>query len=494
MENMCQVLNLMEKQTAGRRVIRYMQGTEVLDIYGEEFFRMIRRQACILRSKGAAGKHVGIIGRNSYLWLVNFCAIFQAGAVAVLLDRNLTDEALAEVADRVDLSMILYDTSTAETVQQREVLADLQLLSMEEMEKETVSVDNAEAAGASLGITQGPEELSCIFFTSGTTVKSKAVMLSARAMAASVCTHVNDQDFNAFLAVMPFHHLSGFVTVMNAMYLGAEICIGEDMKYFYRYLEYMKPDYVFVVPSMLQLLARKLKNGGDNGCKLGWNLRLINCGGAAFCPEFLQMLLDRKITVVQGYGASEAGGIGFFWKMTPERPDTLGKAPDEMSVRIENDELYLKSDSLMMGYYDDPEETAKVLRDDWYATGDLCREDAYGYLYLTGRRKNLIILSNGENVSPEEIENRLQLHEEIEEIMVGVEQNLIVASVFPHYPAGNTENQKTDIREAVQKIVDDYNGNSPLYKQIQKLYFLDRPFEKNAAGKMIRHQTTGGKE
>ena len=493
MENMCQVLDLMEKQTAGRRVIRYMQGTEILDMDGETFFGMIRRQAHILRSKDAAGKHIGIIGRNSYLWLVNFCAVFQAGAVAVLLDRDLTGEALAELVDRVNLSMILYDSSAADTVQQMVSSADIQLLSMEQMADTPFLSDRDAYEGISVGITQSPDELSCIFFSSGTTVKSKAVMLSARAMAASVCTHVNDQDFKAFLAVMPFHHLSGFITVMNAMYLGAEICIGEDMKYFYRYLKYMQPDYVFLVPSMLQMLARKLKNGGDNGCKLGWNLRLINCGGAAFCPEFLQMLLDRKITVVQGYGASEAGGIGFFWKMTPDRPDTLGKAPDEMSVRVKNGELYLKSASLMMGYYDDPGETAKVLRDGWYATGDLCREDEDGYLYLTGRRKNLIILANGENVSPEEIENRLQVYEEIEEIMVGVERNLITATVFPHYPAGSMEKEKEDVRAAIEKIVDVYNGDSPLYKQVQKLHFLDRPFEKNAAGKMIRHYGREGK-
>ncbi|MDD7389024.1 MAG: class I adenylate-forming enzyme family protein [Lachnospiraceae bacterium] len=492
MENICQVLNLMEKRTKGRRVIRYMKGTEVLDINGEEFFKMIRRHAHILKSKGVTGKHVGIIGKNSYLWLVNFCAVFQAGAVAVLLDRDLGNEELAELVSRVDLSVILYDASTEDAVQRMVCPMQVEILDMEEMASGKIHMDSNKVDEVSWEMTQKPEELSCIIFTSGTTMRNKAVMLSARAMAASVCTRVNGKIFKSLLAIMPFHHLSGFITVMNAMYLGAEICIGEDIKYFYRYLKYMQPDYVFVVPSMLQLLVKKLKNGGQNGCALGWNLRLITCGGATFCSDFLQMLQERKITVMQGYGASEAGGIGILWEMTSKRPDTLGKPPAEMSVRIENEELYLKSDSLMMGYYDDPEETEKVLRDGWYATGDLCRIDGDGYLYLTGRRKNLIILPNGENISPEEIENKLRNCEEIEEIMIDVEGNFIAAKVFPYYPAGSTEEQKAGIREKIGKIIEAYNGNLPLYKQVMKVHFFDRPFEKNTAGKIIRYHIAEG--
>ncbi len=483
-DTMGRVLELLEQRLAGRRVIRYMAGTEVMEVSAEEFFDRIRKRARVFTARGLGGKHIGIMGRNSCEWLVNFCAIFRAGAVGVLLDRELDPEVIAELAVRVNLAAILYDHSTEERVLQADVPRMLQKIAMDGSgDGEYLRRD----LPAALECEPGPEEMACIFFTSGTTVKSKAVMMSARAMAASVCTNVNSRHFEALLAVMPFHHLAGFVTVMNALYLGAEVCIAEDLKYFYRYLTYMKPDYAFLVPSMLQMLARKLKNGGLYGSRLGWNLKLIDCGGAVFCAEFLQMLLDHGITIMQGYGASEAGGIGFFWEMTPDRPDTIGKPPAGLEVKIIDGEMFLRSESVMMGYYDDPEETAKVLHDGWYATGDLCREDEEGYLYLTGRRKNLIILSNGENVSPEEIETKLKLCcEDIEEIMVGVEGSLITAHVFPHVPPGSSESGMERIRNEVRRAVEQYNDQSPVYKQVRKLYFLDKPFTKNTAGKIIR--------
>lgn len=317
-------------------------------------------------------------------------------------------------------------------------------------------------------------------------------MMSGRGMIASVCTRLNSQKFEALLAVMPFHHMAGFITILNTLYLGAEVCIAGDLKYFYRYLKEMKPDYIFVVPSMLKMLARKLKKAGPNGKFLGWNLHIISCGGAAFYPEFLQMLRDQNITVLQAYGASEAGAIGFLWEMTPDRPNTIGKPTAGLEAKIVNGELYLRSESVMVGYYKDAKETEKVLCDGWYATGDLCRTDEKGYFYLVGRRKNLIILSNGENVSPEEIETKLCNYEEIKEIMVGVEQNLITAAIYPDYQEGISEESKWKVRERIEKKIAEYNGNSPVSKQIRKVIFFEEPFAKTAVGKMIRHSVTGG--
>ena len=489
-DNMCQVLDLLEKRLAGRRVIRYMKGTETIDVFAEQFFERIRRRSCLFKSRGLDGKHIGIIGKNSCEWLVNYCAIFRAGAVAVLLDRELDAEAIKELAERVDLDAVLFDASTEEQIRMAVLPEHVQMLSMDESQDEDTLQDSRRI---SFKINRRPEELACIFFTSGTTVKSKAVMMSESAMAAGTCNHLMDGiNFKALLAVLPFHHLSGAGTLMNTLYLGAEICIAEDLKYFYRYLTYMKPDYVMLVPSMLQMLARKLKNGGPNGSLLGWDLKIIGCGGAAFCPEFLQMLTERKITVLQGYGASEAGNIGFLWEMTPEHPDTIGKPSPELEIKIVEDELFLRSRSVMMGYYGDREETEKVLCDGWYATGDLCRMDEEGYLYLTGRRKNLIILSNGENVSPEAVESRLQVCGDIEEIVVSVEGNLIIATVFPRFMPDGSEESREKIKARIKKAVEQYNADSPVYKQIQKLYFRDEPFAKTASGNIVRHNMTGG--
>lgn len=313
-------------------------------------------------------------------------------------------------------------------------------------------------------------------------------MMSEQGLTAGICHRINDRGFRSLLAVLPFHHLSGFSSALNALYLGAEVCIATDIKYFYRYLECMKPDYVFVVPSMLRMLARKLKNGGPNGRNLGWDLHLINCGGAEFRPEFLQMLLDRDITVLQGYGASETGAIGFLWEMTPDRPDTIGKPPAEMQIKIIDGELYVKSDAVMTGYYGDEEETAKVLHDGWYATGDLCRIDEEGFLYLTGRRKNLIILANGENISPEEIERKLYQCDDISEVIVCAEGELITAQVYPAYPEECTGLEKEQIQEKIRGEIGQYNRIEPVYRQIMKIHFLEEPVGKTSSGKVLRRR------
>ena len=243
---------------------------------------------------------------------------------------------------------------------------------------------------------------------------------------------------------------------------------------------------------MLPVLVRKLQKGGIHGESLGWNLHMIHCGGAAFRPEFLQIFLEHDITVLQGYGASEAGGIGFMWEMTPDRPDSIGKPPAQMQVKIVDGELYLKSESVMMGYYGDQEGTERVLHDGWYATGDLCREDADGYLYLEGRKKNLIILSNGENVSPEEIETKLYCCKEIQEVMVGVEKDMLMAAVYPEYSAQSSEDSRQSVRKKIEKAVEQYNEKAPSYKQIRQIRFMEEPFVKTAVGKLIRKRIAEG--
>lgn len=478
-QNMKQVLEILKKKTDGKRLIRYMEEQKVLEVSSRHFFEQVQEEALMLEAQGLAGKQVGIIGRNSWRWLVSFCGIFQAGAVAVLLDRELEPKMIEKLAERVELAAICFDKSVEEKIEAAELPETVKKILMGKKRKRVREFNpSAEQKG---------EDLACIFFTSGTTAESKAVMISQQGLVASICSEVNDRPFQALLSVLPFHHLSGFVTAMNAMYLGAEVCLGTDLKYFYRYLERMRPDYVCVVPSMLQLLARKLKKGGDNGRLLGWNLHMIHCGGATFCPEFLQLFQDRKITVVQGYGASEAGGIGFMWEMHPDRPDTIGKPPEEMEIKIVDGELFLHSASVMMGYYNDTEATSAVLCDGWYATGDLARQDEEGYLYLTGRKNNRIILSNGENVSPEEIETRLYACKEICEVVVGVENRMITAFVFP-------EKEGEGIRCRIRGAIEEYNKQVPLYRQVQDVRFMDKPFAKTTGGKILRRGMTGGKE
>lgn len=472
--NMPQLLTALESHTADRVFLKYMEGTLVHDVAAPDFFDLVRVYAAALSEQGLGGRHIGIMGANRVQWLAGFCAVFYVGGVAVLLSPDLNSRELADRAAQADVDGLLFDNTLSETVRGADLPAGFV----------SIDLDDCAPAGATPVMAQpGPEALACILFTSGTTAAAKAVMLSHRAMVAGVCHNVIGHPFTAQLAILPFHHVAGFASVLNTWYLDAVACLGRDFKYLYRYLEHMKPDYTLTVPSILQVILHKLKKGGPNGRELGWNLHLIGCGGAKFQPEVIHFLNDRGIRVLQSYGATEAGGLGFDWEMTPDCRNTMGKPCPEIETKIVDGELYLRSDSVMMGYYKDPAATAEVLKDGWYATGDLCQQDEDGYLYLLGRKKNLIILSNGENVSPEQIETALAACEEIEEVLVGVENDRISATVFPAAP---------ESRKRIEAYIDDYNRSVPFYRQVQCLHFSDKPFAKTEIGKMIRRSVTGG--
>lgn len=475
--NMPQLLTALEAHTADRVFLRYMEGTQVHDVAAPDFFDLVRGFAALLARKDLEGRHIGIMGANRVQWLAGFCAVFCVGGVAVLLSPDLNSGELAQRVEQADVQGLLHDEALSGIVRDGRLPADFVSLSLDQV---------VSHSGSTLSVPDpDPEELACILFTSGTTAASKAVMLSQRAMVAGVCHNVIGHPFAAQLAILPFHHVAGFASVLNTWYLDGVACLGRDFKYLYRYLEYMKPDYTLTVPSILQVILRKLKKGGPNGRALGWNLHLIGCGGAKFQPEVIQFLNDQNIRVLQSYGATEAGGLGFDWEMTPDCRNTMGKPCPEIETKIVDGELYLRSASVMMGYYKDPVGTAQVLKDGWYATGDLCEQDGDGYLYLRGRKKNLIILSNGENVSPEQIETALAACDAIEEVLVGVEDDRICATIYPGSP-------EPGVRSRIEDYIDDYNRSVPSYRQVQRLHFSDRPFAKTEIGKMIRRSVTGG--
>lgn len=481
--NMLQVLMLLEKKLEGHRLFRYLCEDGIQEVYAEKFFSDIRSRARCIADRGFERCRIGIMQKSSYDWIVNFCAVFYIGGSAVLLDYETDAETLKNNAERTDMEAVICDNELKERAGSAQITHIMTEDTFSEYKNET---------DFPAYIEKEPDDLACIFFTSGTTAVSKAVMISERALSAGLCHRINDRPFHTLLSVLPFHHISGFSSVLNALYLGKEVCLAVDPKYFFVCMEKMKPDYVFVVPSMLRMIARRLKNGGKNGHLIGWDLHLINCGGAAFRPEFLQMLLDRGITVLQGYGASETGAIGFLWEMTPQRPDTIGKPPEEMKAKIVDGELFLKCQGMMSGYYDDPQATEQVLKDGWYATGDLCRIDEEGFYYLTGRRKNVIILSNGENISPEEIESRLYRCSRIKEVLVYARGEFLAADIFPDYPAQYTDAEQEEVCSQIRNDIKEYNRSVPVYRQIRKIYFSENPLKKTASGKIMRLSAVKG--
>ncbi|MBP3918113.1 MAG: AMP-binding protein [Clostridia bacterium] len=498
------------------------------EITSETFWRMVQTAAVKLKphingtahaSSAPSPLHIALCGADDIIWLVCFCAVQVLGGTAVLLDPRLPPEMLLARAELADVSLLLYDSLSEETAAavlhtavlkhtkngmrgcKMEPLCRCMDRRWKEIETEA-EYDGVCAAPVRVPV---PDDLSCILFTSGTTEvvrggtasfgRGKAVMLSHRAMTASICQDAVGIPFTSQLAVMPFHHIAGIVSVFNTLYLGAVVCMAPELKNLFRYLKVLEPDYMLCVPSVMQSILRRLRGAGQNGEKNGWHLQLLSCGGAAFPRETIAALHAQGIRVLQSYGATELGGIGLETEMTEERAGILGNLRENSAVeaKLVDGELYIRCASMMKGYYRDKAATAEVLVDGFYATGDLCRLEENGDLYLLGRKSNRIVLPNGENICPEEIEQQLCMRcSAIEELMVGADSGVLWAEV---YLSPSRDRISSDLGEdagaedaanVVRAEIDAYNDLVPPFLRLYRLSFRDTPFPKNALGKLLR--------
>lgn len=259
-------------------------------------------------------------------------------------------------------------------------------------------------------------------------------------------------------------------------------------------LKVFRPTDVTFVPMISASILNRMRQMAGDGDKIavgkevfGEDFSIIYSGGAYLSPEIINGYKEFGIEVAQGYGMTECSPRICSGVKNCPKPLSVGEIVPGCEVRIVDGEIQVRSKSVMQGYYKNPEETAKTLTEDgWLMTGDLGYKDEDGYLYITGRKKNLIILSNGENVSPEEIENQFVTFEPIKEIVVYDNQGKITADVYP-----NPDMEFDDVRAVIQDKIDEVNSGFPAAKQIVSLVIREEEFEKTASKKIIRSSVTG---
>ena len=217
----------------------------------------------------------------------------------------------------------------------------------------------------------------------------------------------------------------------------------------------------------------------------GGNLKTICSGGAYLDPEYIDRFADYGITILQGYGMTECSPVISTNLAWDNKKGSVGKLLPNCEAKVVDDELWVRGSSVMMGYYKMPEETAETLEDGWLKTGDLGYVDEDRFVYISGRKKNLIILANGENVSPEEIENELCQKDLVKEILVREKERVIEAEIFPDYEYAKKKHIR-DIKENLQQIIDAFNEKMPVYKRIHSLIVREKEFEKTTAKKIKR--------
>ena len=471
----------MESAWPQRVAVRWFdeQAGAVREVTYQEYAADIRRMVGYLRRNlpGIQGRHIGLLARTGYPYAVAIFGCLLAGAVAVPLNSEKSWSQISAELAQADVDCLLADGS----YQEREP-------------------DFAQYAGPVLdigafaGCTELAELTECrdqdalalILFTSDTTGRSKGVMLSQRNLFAPMRLFTEpfdsirqqfglpeDYQFAAF-NVLPLFHVAALTSLISWSISGNAIHFCSDLRRFYRDLAAMPSDAMAVVPTLLKSIHHDVKKG--KGARLG-KLRLFTCGAAMYDPQMLADLIDQGFTIIQTYGLTETVGDGG-WNSAqdPAHLSSVGLRDPDMEYRLEDGELCMKGEAVMLGYYKDPEGTAAVLRDGWFHTGDLARMDADGYIYLTGRKNNLMVLPSGENVSPEELEALLSRNPAVREVLVEQREGKICARI----------SCRAGVQDQVRAFVTRTNRTLPLYKRITAVEFTREPLPRNALGKLVR--------
>ncbi len=448
--------------------------------------------------------HTALLGRCSYDYLAVLLGTVSAGSVAVPLDVQLSKEGLCDCIERSDIDIVFYDW---EFNSQIEVIKEKcknvkEFICLQKRKHIECADDIIEKYRHNDFISDvKPEDCAIIIFTSGTTGRGKGVMLShGNLIDNTFCsTEKECQDNEVFLNVLPITHIfciNG--DVLLVMRYGSTLCLSGDVSKLMYYINLFKPSVIRLVPMMAKVLYNRIAmTAHEKGITLkeakeevlGSRLHKLVSGGGYLAEVVAKNFLNIGITIGQGYGMSECSPkISVPDYERPEKVSSVGRVVDRCQVRVVDGELQVKSPSVMMGYYKEPDKTKEAITEDgWLRTGDLGYVDEENFIYLTGRKKNLIILSNGENVSPEGIENEFDGESLISDILVYGMDEIIAAEVYPNYKYAEVH-KIDDIEGEIQNIINKHNKELPSYKRIAKCTVRNIPFEKTASKKIIRQK------
>ena len=449
------------------KAVKWLNKKEIMErSYGELMENVVSTRKGLL-AEGFEGKHIALIGTSSVEWIESYLGIITGCITAVPLDAALPCEDLIDLLNRSD-SVALFLSPKLKPY------LDAFLANCPKLQKVWMLQEEVEDAPAKV---YGIGELR----NAG---KSKGVMLTQNNLASNVeAVKISAEPGTAMLSVLPIHH--AFCLVMDwlkGFSLGATLCINDSLLHMVRNMSIFKPDIMLMVPMMIETIYKRLTAADPSISKtvlaekvFGGKLRIIFTGGAHLDPYYIDRFAEYGVEVLEGYGMSECS------------PVISNNTLENAEIRFENGEILVKGSSVMKGYYQMPDETAETLKDGWLHTGDKGYMDEDGYLFINGRVKNLIILSNGENVSPEEIENKLALNPLIGEVIVTGEDNGLTARIYPEQAVVEAKALDAEaIQAQLQAFLDEYNRNQPTYRRITGLVVRKNPFIRNTTKKIRR--------
>lgn len=504
---------------------KYARGGKKVEITYKRFKADVEALGTYFYSCGLHGAKIAVVGENSYEWVVAYFAAVNGSNIIVPIDKELGNGEICTLLKASGCNMVVYSTAKEAAIQQsrEQGLPIAHYLCMDKLGDAIAAgeklLQNGDTAFLDNPIDE--EQVCAIIYTSGTTGAPKGVMLSHKNLASDAYHSLEAMTIaRDTVAVLPFNHTFGFLAcVICQLWVGYSIFINSSLKTVLKDIQAAKPGHISVVPLFVEnfykniwkaaekqgkkkLLERLIKTsnamrktGIDMRRKLfksvldnlGGNLELIISGGAPIDQRYIKGFDDLGITVINGYGITECSPIVTINRNKWIRYGSVGQPIPTVSVKIHapneygEGEILVKGDIVMLGYYNDPEATDAVMIDGWFNTGDIGTMDADGFLYITGRKKNLILLENGKNVYPEELEALISQLEHVTEVLVYEEGGLITAEIY-------TEEQehKDAVKDAIKKEVQQLNKTLAHYKQIRKIKFRAVEFEKTTTKKIKR--------
>lgn len=498
------------------------------------------------------GEKVVIIGETTYPWYVSYMAMLLGVGIAVPTDKELPENELENIIKRSGAAAVVYSPRKKDLIKKvankcPSVKYFIEMKSDSKLEGRFVGFDYVAQEGRFLRemgdnslmeITIDPDAFALLIFTSGTTSAAKGVMISNTNLAYninSVTPYVQISPEDRLFSVLPLHHTyESTIGFIFPMAVGASIAVCQGLKSLASDMKETSPTAIIAVPLLIEALYKKINQGIEksgkasvvktmitltNGLKnvgvdvkrkvfkdiyenLGGRLRIVVSAAAPIDPKVGEWLGDIGILFLQGYGLTETAPIAALTPDWDPRVGSAGKAVvwDEIKINEPNEkgegEVYIKGKTVMLGYYEDPEATAAVMNGEWFNSGDIGYLDEDGFLYITGRSKNVIVTQNGKNIYPEEIESLLSRVAEIKENMVygkevaGEKELIITAKVIPDYEqieelhgAGLNEEQ---IYKIIWEEIKKVNRQLTNYKAIKKLEIKTDEFEKTTTMKIKR--------
>ena len=515
----------------------------------------VRNLGTALIHNGLREENIAIVGENSYGWCCSFFAVMAIGSVTVPVDKELPSEDIDGIVSTTGCKAVRYGKSAEAKIREildKGGFKPVEMLISVDQDGSLEGVDMGGRSQTTLAALQEKggklyaegdnsyydykidvNKLASIVFTSGTTGKGKGVMLSQANIGLDMTLGMYNFDITRkTLHVLPPHHTFGStVNYVGHLSQGCEVYISSGLKHVSDEIREQQPTHLILVPAFLEVMNRKIwttarKTGKEGLLKVmmkvsdglrkigidirkklfssvlsafGGKLELVICGGAKLDEDIISTFDSLGITILNGYGITECSPLISANRNKYRKKGSVGTPILACRVKIDDPdengegEICVKGPNVMLGYYNNPEATAEVFdKDGFFHTGDYGKLDEEGWIYITGRKKNLIILSNGKNVYPEEIEADLQKVEGVSEVVVYAGESrvqkdkiTIVAEIFPDADLLKDKGI-SDPQAYFEEQVKALNAKMPPYKAVKCVKLRNVEFEKNTSRKITR--------